>query len=214
MNRSAGVRPPGSSPSRSSGRQRAVRALAVALLMLAGASTAWSQSGEPASSASPPESTSTTAAPSTFEAEANRLRAEAEKLDRLAEQDIAATDDREVSSLWPTFVRTVVMLSAVCLLAYLLLGKLMPKILQIEPPAAPRRLLKVIDRLAIDQKRSVMILQLGDEYFMVGAAEQNITLMSKLDAEHVERLLAEAEVAGPRLGRLSDIFVRRPAKGN
>ena len=148
-------------------------------------------------------------------AEADRLRQEAEKLERLeAQQDAASRLDDEPDSLWPTFLRTVVMLSAVCLLAYLLLGKLMPRLLQIEPPTAQRRLLKVVDRLAIDQKRSVMILQLGDEYFLVGAAEQNISLMSKLDAEGIERLLAEPGPEGPGLARLSELFARRQAKGS
>ena len=189
---------------------RRASSLVVAVLV---AFASWSgealgQLGQPATS-----STATIAGEGT--AEADRLRAEAKRLERLSAQEEAGADqDDEIVSLWPTFIRTVVMLSAVCLLAYLLLGKLMPKILQIEPPAAQRRLLKVIDRLPIDQKRSVMILQLGDEYFMIGAAEQNITLMSKLDAEQVERLLAEAEVPSPALARLGDLFTRRQAKGS
>ena len=96
----------------------------------------------------------------------------------------------------------------------LLLGKLLPRILQIEPPSAPRRLLKVVDRMAIDQKRSIMVIKLGNEYFLIGAAEQSISMMSKLDAEQVEQLLAEAEPSRPGLGRLGDLFTRRQAKGN
>ncbi len=149
-------------------------------------------------------------------AEAVRLQAEAARLERVAaEQDASGGGAAEpTDSLWPTFIRTVIMLSAVCLLAYLLLGKLMPRLMNIEPPTAPRRLLKVVDRLAIDQKRSVMILQLGDDYFLVGAAEQNITLMSKLDAEQIERLVAESGPSNPGLARLGDLFVRRHAKGS
>ena len=172
----------------------------------------------PSRAPSPDESPATAEAkpdPAWANAEQARLKAEAAKLERLqAEQEAETGADDAPASLWPTFLRTVVMLSAVCLLAYLLLGKLMPKLLQIEPPTASRRLLKVVDRLAIDQKRSVMILQLGDEYFLVGAAEQNITLMSKLDAEQLERLLAEPVPTAPGLAKLGELLVRRQAKGS
>ena len=169
----------------------------------------------PAEGARPTGTHSATTSLSWPEVEADRLRQEAEKLERLhAAESVVYEREDDAVSLWPTFVRTVVMLTAVCLLAYLLLGKLLPKILQIEPPSANRRLMKVVDRLALDQKRSIMIIQLGDEFFMVGAAEQNITLMSKLDAEHVERLLAESDGPNPALTRLSDLLGRRQAKGS
>lgn len=155
-------------------------------------------------------STATTAT-TTLSPEQARLRAEAARLERVQAEQEAAVEagEGDVTSLWPTFIRTVVVLGAVCLLAYLLLGKLMPKLLQIEPPTAHRRLLKVVDRLALDQKRSVLILQLGDEYFLVGAAEQNISLMSKLDAERIDQLLAEAQRPGPGFARWGDMLGRR-----
>ncbi len=146
-------------------------------------------------------------------AEAKRLAEEAARLERLQAEQDALSDDSGETSLWPTFVRTVIMLTAVSLLAYLLLGKLLPRLMRIEPPTAPRRLLKVVDRLAIDQKRSIMVLKLGDEYYLVGAAEQNISMMSKLDSDRVERLLAETEIPSPGFSRLNDLF-RRKAKGN
>ena len=190
--------------------------LALATLLAAPAFAQVPDEAATPASSSPSVTTTTATGGPAGSAEAARLQAEAARLERVqAEQDASIGGSAEpTDSLWPTFIRTAIMLSAVCLLAYLLLGKLMPRLMNIEPPTAPRRLLKVVDRLAIDQKRSVMILQLGDAYFLVGAAEQNISLMSKLDAEQIERLVAEAGPSNPGLARLGDLFARRHAKGS
>jgi flagellar protein FliO/FliZ len=111
-------------------------------------------------------------------------------------------------------IRAVFALGAIVLLAYLLLGKGLPKILKIEQPVAQRRIMQVIDRLPIDQRRSIMIIRIQDEYFLIGAAENNIQLLSKLDADGVGDALeiAQSRMAAekPSLGKLASLLSRKP----
>lgn len=111
-------------------------------------------------------------------------------------------------------VRAFFALGAVVLLAYLLLGKGLPKLLKIEQPVAQRRIMQVIDRLPIDQRRSMMVVRIQDEYFLVGSTESTINLISKLDGEGVGAALeiaqARMEAEKPSLGRLASLLSRKP----
>jgi flagellar biogenesis protein FliO len=111
------------------------------------------------------------------------------------------------------FIQMVLYLGAICLLAYLVLGKVLPRFLRIDPPIAQRRIVQVVDRLPIDQRRSIMVLKIGDLYFLVGSSEHGIGLLSRLEPDEVENALANAEVQKPSLGRLAGVFARRSQKG-
>ncbi len=102
----------------------------------------------------------------------------------------------------------IVVLGLICLLAYIFLGKLLPKMMRVDVPATGgRRVLRLVDRLAIDPKRSLMVVKIGDEHFFVGATEQQIGLIARLDPEQIEAALIDSD-PGPgtnpmeRLGRL------------
>lgn len=150
-------------------------------------------------------------------AEALRLERLREELEReageagaLAERPRDRVPPPDTSSLWLSLVKMVFTLGAVCLLAYLLLGKLLPKLLRIEPPVAQRRIMQVIDRLPIDQRRSILVLRIGDQYFLVGASEGGIHLISKLDADEIVATLAAQDVEkAPSLGKLASLLSRK-----
>jgi flagellar biogenesis protein FliO len=118
------------------------------------------------------------------------------------------------ASLATMLVQMVVVLGAVALLAYVLLGKGLPKLLKVEQPLASRRLLQVMDRLMIDQRRAIMVMKMGDAYFLVGSTEHGINLLSRLDPGEVEAALASTRdgARDPRAGGLAALLGRRPSK--
>lgn len=117
---------------------------------------------------------------------------------------------QDLPSLGFAFFKMLLVLGAVCLLAYLSLGKLLPRLMRIQQPIAGRRIMQVVDRLPIDQRRSIMIIKTGqDLYYMVGVTEQGITLLSRLDADDVDTALETATVEPPKLGRLASTLLGR-----
>jgi flagellar biogenesis protein FliO len=121
---------------------------------------------------------------------------------------------KDAPSLAYTFFKMLVTLGAVCLLAYLSLGKLLPKLLRVPPPIAGHRILQVVDRLPIDQRRSIMIIKTGqDLYYLVGVTDHGINLLSRLDADDVDSALASLpSVDPPRLGRFAQALLGRSQK--
>lgn len=130
-----------------------------------------------------------------------RLRAEAAELDRLAQ----TRAPREDLDLGASLVQMTLSMGAVALLAYLLLGKLLPRLMRVKPATEAGRLLTVVDRMPIDQRRSLMIVRMGERYLLLGVADQNIGLLSQLEPDEVQAALLNApspEAPWTRLGRL------------
>lgn len=122
------------------------------------------------------------------------------------------TDTLHETSLAGAVLQMILVLGAVCLLAYLILGKLLPRLLRIEPPAGQRKLLQVIDRLSVDQRRSIVVIKVGADYFLVGIADGGISLLSRLDPDDVAGALATSELSRPKLGLLAKAFLGRSQK--
>lgn len=115
-----------------------------------------------------------------------RMRAEYEA----AVPDRAAPEGRDQApiSFYAQMVQMVLMLVAICALAYLLLGKLLPRLLGMT--TAGRRamittptqgVLQVVDRLPLDPRRAFMVVRVGEEHFLVGVADQSMSLIARLD---------------------------------
>lgn len=113
--------------------------------------------------------------------------AEAESAD-----DVEKTSTADASDMFGALLQMVLVLGVVCALAYLLLGKVLPKIMRVQTPTAPHRMLEIVDRLPLDPRRSIMVIKLGGRFFLVGATEQGINLLSRLETEEVEEALATA----------------------
>lgn len=103
-----------------------------------------------------------------------------------------ASSTEDASDLFGALIQMVLVLGVVCALAYLLLGKVLPKLMRVQTPTAPHRMLEVVDRLPLDPRRSIMVIRLGERFFLVGATEQGINLLSRLETEEVEEALATA----------------------
>ena len=151
-----------------------------------------------------------------MEAELARLEAEAARLDAIN----AGTERGEVDgpTLGAQLVKMIIMLTAVCLLAYLLLGRLLPKLMQLNPAVRhsmtampPRGLIAVVDRLSLDPKRTVYVIRVGEELFLVGVTEQGMNMLSKLVLEDLPVDDKGASALGG-LSRFASLLTQRPEK--
>jgi flagellar protein FliO/FliZ len=59
------------------------------------------------------------------------------------------------------------------------------------------QLVSVVERVVLDQRKSILVLRAAGEYMLVGASEGGIHLICKLDAQEVERLGREARIQQP-----------------
>jgi flagellar protein FliO/FliZ len=57
----------------------------------------------------------------------------------------------------------------------------------------------VVQRLQVDPKHSLLVVKAAGEYLLVGSADAGMSLISKLDAETVERLQRERAQAAPAM---------------
>jgi flagellar biogenesis protein FliO len=134
-------------------------------------------------------------------AEASRVPALPEpELPRAEPPDLGAPD----LDLGWTLVRTMVALGMVVALVYLTLNVGLRKLLGIrQTPAA--RIVTVLERVALDQKRALFVVEAAGEVFLIGGADTSLTLLSKLDPIEVTRLKG-ATGAAPMSLRLSPLL--------
>jgi flagellar biogenesis protein FliO len=111
--------------------------------------------------------------------------------------------------------KTLVVLGLVVAVIYLTLNVGARKLLKLGPQS--NALVKVVDRVPLEPKKSLYVLQVGGEFLLVGASEQGLALVSKLDAEGVQKALAERIAAQPTptfLERLNALTKPTPRKGS
>lgn len=96
-----------------------------------------------------------------------------------------------------TLFRTMLVLAIVVGLAWLTLNVGLRRLLGIKAVSGGGGLVKVIERVALDPKRTLFVVEVAGEVLLVGGAEQSMTLLTKLNAEEVARLRAENAARGP-----------------
>lgn len=130
-------------------------------------------------------------APSSTAAAPRALRATdpAEFEAAVREYEGGATTGPSGKSLGLQLLQTVLMLGAVVALIYLLLGKLLPRALNLTDvgrraliATPPRGVIELVDRLVVDPKRGFVVVRVGGEHFLVGLGEHDMSLIAKLDA--------------------------------
>ncbi len=89
-------------------------------------------------------------------------------------------------------VRTVLLLLAVLASIYLTLNVGLRRLMGLQGVGVGRQsLVSVVERVPLDQRRTLFVLKAADEYLLVGGGEGGLQLLSKLDTEAVERIRAE-----------------------
>jgi flagellar protein FliO/FliZ len=81
--------------------------------------------------------------------------------------------------LW-MFVQTILALGFVCLLAYVVLRVVLPRL---HAGTAGHSMVRVIDRTPLDQRRSLFVVEVTGRWLLLGSSEGGVQLISELDAE-------------------------------
>jgi flagellar biogenesis protein FliO len=97
---------------------------------------------------------------------------------------LPAEDKEPGSSIWfwiKNLLQTLLSLGIVVLLAYLLLNKALPRLMKVTG-VRPGTHLVLIERLALDQKHSLFLVEVDGRRLVVGTGEQSTQLVADLDA--------------------------------
>jgi flagellar biosynthetic protein FliO len=84
--------------------------------------------------------------------------------------------------LW-MFVQTILALGFVCLLAYVVLRVVLPRL---NVGSSGRNMVTVIDRTALDQRRSLYVVEVTGRWLLIASSEGGVQLISELDAEKAQ----------------------------
>lgn len=119
---------------------------------------------------------------------------------RLAEPEIPKSEPPELAaedfSVGWTLFRTLVVLAMVVALAYLTLNIGLRRLLGIRAPVGTS-VVTVLERVALDQKRSLFVVEAGGEVLLIGGGDSALSLIAKLDRVEVEKLRASSSSNSP-----------------
>ncbi|QSQ28258.1 flagellar biosynthetic protein FliO [Pyxidicoccus parkwayensis] len=106
-----------------------------------------------------------------------------------APEGAGETQDESVGWM---LLRTLLVLGAVVASIYLTLNVGLRKLMGLQAVSSGSQpLVSVVERLPLDQRRSLFVVKAADEYLLVGGGEAGLQLLSKLDSEAVERIRAQ-----------------------
>jgi flagellar protein FliO/FliZ len=98
----------------------------------------------------------------------------------------------EPESLGWMLTRTLLLFGAVVASIYLTLNVGLRKLMGLQGvPMGRASVVSVVERVPLDQRRTLFVLKAADEYLLVGGGESGLQLLSKLDTEAVERIRSE-----------------------
>jgi len=102
------------------------------------------------------------------------------------------------TSLGLQLVQTLVTLSLVLGLVYLVLNVGLRKLMGGAAAAAPAgALVAVVARMPLEPRRTLYVLRAAGEYLLVASSESGVSFLSRLDAAEVERLQATPGQGAP-----------------
>lgn len=110
---------------------------------------------------------------------------------RLADPEIPRSEPPELGgeelNLGWTLARTMLVLAMVIGLAWLTLNVGLRRLLGIRP-AVGTHLVSVLERVPLDQKRSLFVIEAAGEILLVGGGDGALSLIAKLDRAEVDKL--------------------------
>jgi flagellar biogenesis protein FliO len=122
----------------------------------------------------------------------------------------ALKDDAD-GSLGFALFRTVVVLGLVLMIVWFSLNFGLRRLMGLKGPMGGASVVTVLERIPLDQKRSLFVIKAAGEYLLLGSGDGNLGLVSKLEAAEVERLLQRPQRA-PVLSPLLEKLLKRNAK--
>jgi flagellar protein FliO/FliZ len=116
----------------------------------------------------------------------------------------------EVSLGW-TLLRTCVVLGIVILSIYITLNFGLRRLMGIAAPASRgQSVVQVLERIPLDQKRSMFVVRAAGEYLLIGGGEGALQLIAKLDPAEVEKLQQQPPPTLSLSPLLQKLLKRRP----
>lgn len=85
-----------------------------------------------------------------------------------------------------SLVRTFVVLGLVIGLAWLTLNVGLRRLMGLGPAAGRRGIVTVVERVPLDQKRTLYVVRAGDEVLLLGGSDLSVTFLTKLDPKVIE----------------------------
>ncbi len=111
------------------------------------------------------------------------LRADVPELDLPTSE--LETKGEDLNLGW-TLIRTALVLGIVVSLIYLTLNVGLRKLLGIKP-ASSQGLVTVLERVPLDQRRSLFVVRAGSEVLLLGGSDASLSLITKLDSAEVDK---------------------------
>lgn len=100
----------------------------------------------------------------------------------------------EPESLGWTLLSTLLSLGAIVALIYLTLNFGLRRMMAMRGlPFARAGLVKVVERVTLDPKRALFVVEAAGEYLLIGGGDQGLSLIARLDPSEVNRLLQRPE---------------------
>lgn len=97
-----------------------------------------------------------------------------------AAEELAVPEEIDFGML---VLRMFVYLLLILLLIYFLLRKVLP--LFVRGAAATNRVVRILDRVPLDQKRSLLVVEIVDKVYLLASAEGQISILMELQREKV-----------------------------
>jgi flagellar biogenesis protein FliO len=122
--------------------------------------------------------------------------------------------EEEPESLTWMLMRTLMLFGAVVACIYLTLNVGLRRLMGLQGvPVGRASVVSVVERVPLDQRRTLFVLKAAGEYLLVGGGESGLQLLSKLDTEAVERIRSERPPANviPLSPFLQKLLARRDA---
>lgn len=99
-----------------------------------------------------------------------------------------------VSLFW-MILQTLVALALVCGLAVVIFRWLLPRLQQFS--ARPGSMVRVVDRVVIDARKSLLVVEVAGRWLLVATSESGVQLISELDAATAQEAAEELERVRP-----------------
>ena len=128
---------------------------------------------------------------------------------------LSTEPEEQSESLTWMLTRTLLVFGGVVAFIYLTLNVGLRKLMGLQGVGLGRpSVVSVVERVTLDQRRTLFVLKAADEYLLVGGGENGLQMLSKLDTEAVERIRAVSPPTAPALSMspfLQKLLARRAA---
>lgn len=119
------------------------------------------------------------------------------------EESPRGTPEEELGFGW-ALLRLFVVLGLVVAITYLVLNQGLRRLLGLKGLVGARSgaVLEVVERAPLDPKGALYVVRAAGDYLLLGRSEAGLSMLAKLDAEEVKRLLESRPSPGALLQRL------------